>query len=103
MVKLVAIYDKPDDEQAFWDHYEQVHAPLTRGLPGLQALELLRVTADAFGGEAPYCLIATMTFADEAAFKAAMRSEENAALVADVGSFADGLTTILVGDVTEVV
>ena len=96
MVKLVAIYDKPDDEQAFWDHYEQVHAPLTRELPGLQALELLRVTADAFGGEAPHCLIATMTFADEAAFKAAMRSEENKRLGKDLMSFARGKVKVLV-------
>ena len=76
MIKLIALYDKPDDEAAFWDHYESVHAPLTRELPGLEDLELLRVTADAFGGEAPYYLIATMSFRDKETFKAAMRSEE---------------------------
>ncbi len=96
MVKLVAIYDKPDDEQEFWDHYENVHAPLTRELPGLQGLELLRVTADAFGGEAPYCLIATMTFADDAAFKTAMRSDENKRLGKDLMSFAKGKVKVLV-------
>lgn len=96
MVKLVAIYDKPEDEQAFWDHYEKVHTPLTRELPGLQDLELLRVTADAFGGEAPYYLIATMSFADEEAFKAAMRSEENKRLGKDLMSFAKGKVKVLV-------
>lgn len=95
MIKLVALYEKPEDEQAFWEHYEQVHAPLTRELPGLQDLELLRVTADAFGGEAPYYLIATMSFADDDAFKAAMRSEENKRLGKDLMSFAKGKVKVL--------
>ncbi|HZW98717.1 MAG TPA: EthD family reductase [Trueperaceae bacterium] len=96
MVKLVALYEKPDDEQAFWEHYEKVHAPLTRELPGLQDLELLRVTADAFGGEAPFYLVATMSFADEEAFKAAMRSDENKRLGKDLMSFAKGKVKVLV-------
>lgn len=96
MIKLIALYDKPDDEAAFWDHYRSVHAPLTRQLPGLQDLELLRVTADAFGGEAPFYLVATMSFADEEAFKAAMRSDENKRLGKDLMSFAKGKVKVLV-------
>jgi len=102
VIKLVAIYDKPDDEAAFWEHYEKVHAPLTRQVPGLQSLELLRVTADAFGGEPPFYLIATMTFPDEATFKAAMRSEENKRVGQDVMSFAKGKVKVLVTEVKEV-
>ncbi len=101
MIKLIAIYDKPDDEASFWEHYRKVHAPLTRELPGLQGLELLRVTADAFGGEPPHYLVATMSFADRDAFRAAMRSEENARLAADLMSFAKGKVRVLVSEVEE--
>ena len=99
MIKLIALYDKPDDEAAFWDHYRSVHAPLTRQLPGLQDLELLRVTADAFGGEPPYSLVATMSFPDEATFKAAMRSEENKRLGKDLMSFAKGKVRVVISQV----
>ncbi|SRR5690606_19357184 len=101
MIKLIAIYDKPDDEAAFWEHYEGVHAPLTRRLPGLQDLELLRITADAFGGEPPHYLMAIMTFPDKETFKTAMRSEENKRVAEDVMSFAKGKVRVLVSEVKE--
>ncbi len=102
MIKLIALYEQPDDEAAFWEHYEKVHAPLTRELPGLVDLELLRVTADAFGGEAPFYLVATMSFSDRDAFKAAMRSEENKRLGQDLLSFAKGKVKVLVSETKEV-
>jgi uncharacterized protein (TIGR02118 family) len=96
VVKLIALYDKPDDPEAFWQHYLDVHAPLTRTLPGLQAVNLNRVTADAFGGEPRYVLIAEMVFPDRATFDAALRSSENRALGKDLMSFARGKVTVLV-------
>ena len=96
MVKLIAIYDTPDDPDAFWEQYLGVHAPLTRTLPGLQAVNLNRVTADAFGGEPRHALIAEMVFPDRATFDAAMRSPENRALGKDLMSFARGKVTVLV-------
>lgn len=96
VVKLIALYDKPDDPDAFWDHYLNVHAPLTKTLPGLQAVTLNRVTADAFGGEPRYVLIAEMVFPDRATFEEAMRSGENRALGKDLMSFARGRVSVLV-------
>lgn len=103
MVSIVVLYTRPGDEDAFFRHYEDVHAPLVKKLPGLLAFDLHRLRGNPAPGAPDYVLMAEMRFADRDAYKTAMRSEENAALVADVGSFADGLTTILVGDVTEVV
>ena len=96
MVKLIALYEKPDDPAAFWDHYLNVHAPLTETLPGLRAVNLNRVTGDAFGGEPRYVLIAEMIFPDRATFDEAMRSSENRALGKDLMSFARGKVTVLV-------
>lgn len=96
MIRLIALYRKPDDEDAFWEHYREVHLPLTRTLPGLASVSLDRVTADAFGGEPPYYLMAVMSFPDQATFDAAMRSEENRRLGKDLMSFARGKVDVLI-------
>jgi uncharacterized protein (TIGR02118 family) len=94
--QLIALYKKPDDVDAFLQHYQDVHAPLMRKVPGLQSMEVARVEADPFGGEPAYFLVATMTFADADAFKTAMRSEENKAAGQDLMGFARGLVTLMV-------
>jgi len=102
MIKLIALYKRPEDPEAFMRHYREVHTPLTRRLPGLQALVVNSVTADAFGNEPEYALIAEMHFADRNAFTSAMRSPENKALAEDLSGFAAGLATVLVTDSEEV-
>ncbi len=101
MVKLIAMYERPADEAAFFEHYDTVHAPLARRVPGVQKLVVNKVTADAFGGEPRYVLIAEMHFANRATFDAAMKSPENRALGADLMSFAKGIVTVLFADSTE--
>lgn len=98
MVKLIALYEKPEDEQAFFDHYENVHSPLARQVPGLVKLVVNRVYADAFGRQPRYVLIAEMHFEDRQAFDAAMRSAENRALGTDLMSFAKDIVTVLFAD-----
>jgi len=102
MIKLIALYRRPDDLEAFMEHYRDVHTPLTLALPGLQRLVLDRVTADAFGGEPEFVLMAEMHFADRDAFRAAMRSEENRRLAADLKTFAADVATVLVTESEEV-
>jgi uncharacterized protein (TIGR02118 family) len=95
-VKLIAIYERPDDPEAFFQHYETVHAPLVRKTPGLQSLVLNRVAEDMLGGEPPYLLIAEMTYPDRPTFDAAMKSRENQAAGQDLMTFAKGKVRILV-------
>lgn len=101
MVKLIALYERPEDEAAFFEHYENVHAPLARKVPGLEKLVVNRVYADAFGREPRHVLIAEMHFPDRATFDAAMRSEENRALGKDLMGFAKGIVTVLFADSSE--
>ena len=98
MVKLIAMYEKPENEAAFFEHYENVHAPLAQKVPGLQKLVMNRVYADAFGREPRYVLIAEMHFPDRTTFDAAMKSPENRALGQDLMSFAKGIVTVLFAD-----
>ena len=101
VVKLIAIYDSPDDPIAFFHHYETVHAPLVKKTPGLQSFVLNRVTGEIVGGSLSYTLIAEMTFPDRATFDAAMKSPENEAVGQDLMSFAKGKVTVVVADSAE--
>ena len=98
MHKLIALYKKPDDIQTFMDHYEKVHIPLVKKIPGLTRAVVNRVTASPMGGEPEYFLIAEMHYPDKATFNAAMASPENRAAGKDIGNFAKGLVTLVVAE-----
>jgi uncharacterized protein (TIGR02118 family) len=100
-VKLIAIYDRPSDPEAFFKHYETIHAPLVKKTPGLQSFVLNRITGVVLGGEPPYVLIAEMTYPDRASFEAAMNSPENQAVGRDLMTFAEGKVRVVVADSRE--
>jgi uncharacterized protein (TIGR02118 family) len=99
MKKLLALYRAPSDVDAFMVHYRNVHTPLARKVPGLVRIEVTRVTRTFTGDEGNF-LLAELYFEDET-FRDAMRSPENAALGADLPNFAEGLVTVMTGDVLE--
>ena len=101
MYKFIALYKKPADVPAFLEHYQNVHAPLARKIPGLNNLVVNRITANAFGGEPPYFLIAEMHFNTKDEFDAAMKSDENRAAGKDAMRFAKGLITGLIAESEE--
>lgn len=94
MYKLIALYRQPADVAAFERHYADVHTPLVKAIPGLQALVINRGISPPWGGEAPFYLLAEMHFADEATFKAAMASPENRAAGKDLRQFAADIVTL---------
>jgi uncharacterized protein (TIGR02118 family) len=98
VVKIFALYDRPDDPAAFFHHYETVHAPLVKKTPGLQSFVLNRVTDDIVGAGPSYALIAEMTYPDRATYEAAMKSPENEAVGQDLMSFAKGKVSVVVAD-----
>ncbi|MBL7987942.1 MAG: EthD family reductase [Chlorobi bacterium] len=101
MYKLTAFFTKPENAEAFDAHYNTVHAPLMRAVPGLQSLVVSR-NLRSFGADSPYYLIAEMIFADRDAFKAAMATDENKAAGKDLMTFAAGLVTMVHGEAAEV-
>lgn len=94
-IKLIALYRKPDDVEAFLNHYDQVHAPLVRKTPHLGRMVVNRVTGSPMG-EPAYFLMAEMQFPDRARFDEAMASPENRAAGKDLMGFARELVTLLV-------
>lgn len=87
MVKLVAIYKKPENTESFDQHYEEVHAPLAKKMPGLRKLEVNRIYGST-AGESPFYLIAEMYFDNKQALKEALTSPEGKAAGKDLMGFA---------------
>jgi uncharacterized protein (TIGR02118 family) len=100
MVKLIALYKKPEDLEAFEQYYTNVHIPLVEKIPGIRKTEWSRITA-APTGEAPYYMMYEMYFDNPEAYKRAMKSEENKAAGQDLMSFAKELVTLMVADAYE--
>ena len=98
MVKLVALYKKPADVDAFEKHYTEIHAPLARKMPGLRKLEVSRFTGSP-GGEPKFYLMAEMYFDDKGAMFAALGSEEGKAAAKDVMGFAGDIIHMMFADV----
>lgn len=101
MVKLVAVYRKPEDAAAFDKHYFESHLPLARKMPGLIKCEIERVTGSPVPGtEMPY-LAAHMYFKDAEARMAALNSPEGKAAGKDLMNFAGKYVRMIFSDVVE--
>ena len=101
-IKLIAVYNQPDDADAFFKHYKEVHTPLVKRTPGLRRLVLNRIVGDVFGGSAPYAAIAEMDYPDRDTFDVAMKSSESQAVAKDLMSFAKDKVKVLVAESDEV-
>ena len=94
MVKVIALYRKPPDVADFEQKYFETHIPLVKKIPGLQRVEVNRITGTP-RGEAEFYLIAELSFADRASLDKAMASPENMEAGKNLMGFAKGLVSIL--------
>ncbi len=100
MVKLIALYKSPPDKAEFDDHYNNIHAPLAKKMPGLRKLEVAR-TFGAPGGEAKFYLVAQLYFDNKESMFAALKSEAGQAAAKDVMGFAGELIHMMFANVDE--
>lgn len=100
MVKLVALYAKPDDVNAFEQHYREIHTPLVRKMPGLRRLSVSRFTG-APVGQPRYYLMAEMYFDSTEAMTAALSSPEGKAAGKDIMGFAGKYIHMMFAEVEE--
>jgi uncharacterized protein (TIGR02118 family) len=96
MYKLIALYAKPDDADAFDKHYTNVHLPLVKKIPGLARVVVNRAMDAPWGGSPPYYQMVEMHFPDEETFRKAMASAENAAAGRDARGFAGKSMSLMV-------
>jgi len=100
MVKLIALYKKPENTEEFDKRYFEGHVPLANQMPGLRRCEVSRVLG-APQGESEYYLMAELYFDDMDALKAAMSSPEGKAAAKDVMSFAKDIVQMMFAEVEE--
>ena len=95
MPRLIALFNRPDDPDAFDQHYRDVHAPIVQRYPNLRDLRLS--TPIGVGGrEAPYHLMAEMVFDTAADLEEALQSEPGAASAKDLRNFAQAGVTLFI-------
>jgi uncharacterized protein (TIGR02118 family) len=102
MAELVVMYKTPKDAAAFDKHYFEIHIPIAKKIPGLRKYKVSHGSVATPGGPSAFHLIATLTFDDVAAIKAAFASAEGKATAADVGTFATGGAEMILYDTKEV-
>jgi uncharacterized protein (TIGR02118 family) len=99
MVKLVALFKKPSDTNSFEEHYGNIHIPLIRKMPGMERLEISKVTGAPLTTSQFY-LIAEMYFENQQALNAAMMSAEGIAAAKDLMSFAKEVVQMFYAEVS---
>lgn len=87
MPRLIALYNTPEDTDAFDAHYRDVHTPIVRGYPRLRDLKTCQ-PAGVGGRPSPYYLMAEMAFDSLEDLDAALSSEAGAASGRDLRNFA---------------
>jgi len=87
MVKLVALFKKPPDVNSFDDHYERIHLPLVKNMPGTKKIETSKITGAPIS-QPQFYRMAEMYFENQQAMDAAMMSPEGTAAAKDLMSFA---------------
>ncbi len=103
MIKLIALYRKPEDQDAldeFNKHYFEIHTPLVAKTPGLLKSEVAKISGLP-GMDSKYHLICEMYYKDMDSFNAGMASPEGKAAGKDLMSFAKQYVEMLIGEVKE--
>ena len=97
MVKLVALFRRPEDPAAFDREYAG-HLELARRQPHVQKMEVARVTG-APRGESPYYVLTELYFDSMADLQASVASDEAKAAGRNLMSFAKDLVTFMIAEV----
>jgi uncharacterized protein (TIGR02118 family) len=101
MLRLIALYNTPEDAAAFDAHYRDVHAPLVARYPHLRDMRLTKPVGVA-GRPSPFYLMAEMFFDSQADLDEALTSGPGAESARDLRNFASaGVTMFIAPAATE--
>jgi uncharacterized protein (TIGR02118 family) len=90
MVKVTVLLPKPENQQAFDDHYFGIHVPLVENLPQVQDVSILRTFEVQNMSIHPY-IVAQFSFENREVMDQSLASAEGEALYADVSNLLDFL------------
>jgi uncharacterized protein (TIGR02118 family) len=98
MATAIALYNRPDDVEAFDSYYTSTHVPLAKKMTGLRSYRINRGPIMTPAGPAPYHLAAVLSFDSMADLQAALASTEGQAVVSDLANFATAGVIVLMFD-----
>lgn len=102
MARLLVLYKTPKNPEAFDKHYQAVHIPLAKKIPGLQRYDISTGTVGTPAGASDVYLVAALDFESTSTIKLGLASPEGQAAAGDLANFADGGVELLIFE-TEVV
>jgi uncharacterized protein (TIGR02118 family) len=95
MPRLVALYNVPEDPEAFDAHYRDVHSAIVARYLNLRDVRLTTPVGVA-GRPAPYHLMAEMVFDSDDELSAALMSDAGVESARDLRTFAAAGVTIFI-------
>jgi len=98
-MKVTALFGHPKSTEAFEKHYAGTHLPLAAKMKGVSRIELTKLVAGGDGGKPAFYRMAELYFENQSQMEQALGSPEGKATVADLGNFATGGVTMVVGSV----
>lgn len=98
MVKVMVLYHKPEDPEAFEKRYIEGHLPLVQKYPNVKDTTFSKVTRSLMG-DSVYSYIYIGTWADKDSMKADMNSEEARVATDDAKQFAPKFDVFIVEDI----
>ena len=101
MYQFTVLYHTPDDATAFDKHYDDIHAPALKHVPGLLRFTASRPGPDTDGNPPAFHVVAVLDFESQDAFTAYLASPTGQAAVADFPNFAGAGATLLSGPSVE--
>jgi uncharacterized protein (TIGR02118 family) len=102
VAKIVVLYKKPKNAEAFDKHYSSVHIPLAKKIPGLKKYDISTGEVGVPAGPSGTHLVATLYFDSLDAIKAGLASPQGQAAAGDLANFADGGAELYFFDTKEV-
>ena len=93
MYKVIAVYEVPENQEAFESHYKEVHEPITLKIPKMTEFRVNKVFGSPTGKSNLY-MIAEMCFADKDSWKEAMKTKEMMESGKDAMKFAGKLVSV---------
>ena len=102
MIKLTVLYGQPTDKEAFEDYYAKTHLPLVAKMQGHTRSEFTIFMNQSDNNNSPFYRMAEFWFENPQTMETTMSSPEGQATAADLGNFATGGVTVLVGFATEI-
>lgn len=88
MVRLLVLYNQPNDVEAFEKQFNEVLIPLTKKMAGLRRYTVSRNIAPSLRGEA-YYMVAELDWDDMAAMQQAFQSPEGKAAAVEAARAAE--------------